>query len=332
MRKIKKNLIFNSMNDIKALCSDDLSTTNKLIQKNLKSDVHLISQVSKYIVRSGGKRLRPILVLLAAKALNYRGKKHINAAAIIEFIHTATLLHDDVVDDSLKRRNRDTANIVFGNQASVLVGDFLYSRAFQMMVELNQMPVMRVLADTTNTIAKGEVMQLMNIGNVNLSEKEYFTVIYRKTSRLFEAGIEIAAILTKQNEKIHSKMKIFGKSLGISFQLIDDSLDYSASPNKLGKNLGDDLAEGKITLPIIYAIKNSSPSERKIIHSALNNREKNKLKSVQEIISSTKAIEYTKLRANEFSDIAIDALYDIPDSVYKTALITIAKSSVNREF
>ena len=332
MRKIKKNLIFNSMDDIKALCSDDLSATNKLIQKNLKSDVHLISQVSKYIVRSGGKRLRPILVLLAAKALNYRGKKHINAAAIIEFIHTATLLHDDVVDDSLKRRNRDTANIVFGNQASVLVGDFLYSRAFQMMVELNQMPVMRILADATNTIAKGEVMQLMNIGNINLLEKEYFTVIYRKTSRLFEAGIEIAAILTKQNEKIRTKMKIFGKSLGISFQLIDDSLDYSASPDKLGKNLGDDLAEGKITLPIIYAIKNSSPSERKIIHSALNNREKNKLKSVQEIISSTKAIEYTKLRANEFSDIAIDALNDIPDSIYKTALITIAKSSVNREF
>ena len=332
MRKIKKNLIFNSMDDIKVLCSDDLSATNKLIQKNLKSDVHLISQVSKYIVRSGGKRLRPILVLLAAKALNYKGKKHINAAAIIEFIHTATLLHDDVVDDSLKRRNRDTANIVFGNQASVLVGDFLYSRAFQMMVELNQMPVMRILADATNTIAKGEVMQLMNIGNVNLSEKEYFTVIYRKTSRLFEAGMEIAAILTKQNEKIHTKMKIFGKSLGISFQLIDDSLDYSASPDKLDKNLGDDLAEGKITLPIIYAIKNSGPSERKIIHSAFNNPNKNKLKSIQEIISSTKAIEYTRLRANEFSDIAIDALYDIPDSVYKTALITIARSSVNREF
>ena len=320
------------MDNIKALCSDDLSATNKLIQKNLKSDVHLISQVSKYIIRSGGKRLRPILVLLAAKALNYRGKKHINAAAIIEFIHTATLLHDDVVDDSLKRRNKDTANIVFGNQASVLVGDFLYSKAFQMMVELNQMPVMRILADATNTIAKGEVMQLMNIGNVNLLEKEYFTVIYRKTSRLFEAGIEIAAILTKQNEKIRTKMKIYGKSLGIAFQLIDDSLDYSASSDKLGKNLGDDLAEGKITLPIIYAIKNSSPSEKKIIHSALNSRGKNKLKSVQEIISSTKAIEYTKLRADEFSNTAIDALNDIPDSLYKTALITIAKSSVNRAF
>ena len=317
------------MDDIKALCSDDLSATNELIQKNLKSDVHLISQVSKYIVRSGGKRLRPILVLLAAKALNYSGKKHINAAAIIEFIHTATLLHDDVVDDSLKRRNKDTANIVFGNQASVLVGDFLYSKAFQMMVELNQMPVMRILADATNTIAKGEVMQLMNIGNVNLLEKEYFTVIYRKTSRLFEAGIEIAAILTKQNEKIRTKMKIYGKSLGIAFQLIDDSLDYSASSDKLGKNLGDDLAEGKITLPIIYAIRNSSPSEKKIIHSALNSRGKNKLKSVQEIISSTKAIEYTKLRADEFSNTAIDALNDIPDSLYKTALITIAKSSVN---
>ena len=316
---------------VKNLIRADSKAVDELIRENLRSDVILISQVSEYIINSGGKRIRPLIALLAAKALNYSGKNHILTAAIIEFIHTATLLHDDVVDESKRRRGQDTANIIFGNQASVLIGDFLYSRAFQMMVKLDEMKVLRILADTTNTIATGEVMQLINIHDPNIDENNYTQVIYRKTACLFEASGHAAAILADTDKTNRMAMINYGKHLGVAFQLIDDALDYSASSEVLGKNLGDDLAEGKPTLPIIYAIKNSSPTERKIIQTAIENGDLTKLAIIQEIIESTGAIKYTSMRAQEAAEKAIDASSILPDSKYKEALISIANFAVHRQ-
>jgi octaprenyl-diphosphate synthase len=290
----------------------------------------LVSQVSEYIVTSGGKRLRPLIVLLAAKALGYSGDKQIQAAAIIEFIHTATLLHDDVVDSSDRRRGKDTANTVFGNQASVLVGDFLYSRAFQMMVDVGRMQVMQILADATNTIAAGEVMQLMNVHDPDVTEQAYRKVIYRKTARLFEAGAQIAAILADRDPADEAAMIRYGQNLGTAFQLVDDALDYDASPEELGKNLGDDLAEGKPTLPLIYAMEKCTESERQMIRSAVEEGGLDHLDEIHAVIESTGALEYTAKRAQEAADIAIDALSNIPDSEYKEALITIADFAVKR--
>ena len=316
---------------VKNLIRADSKAVDELIRENLRSDVMLISQVSEYIINSGGKRIRPLIALLAAKALNYSGKNHILTAAIIEFIHTATLLHDDVVDESKQRRGQDTVNIIFGNQASVLIGDFLYSRAFQMMVKLDEMKVLRVLADTTNTIATGEVMQLINAHDPNIDENNYTEVIYRKTACLFEASGHAAAILADTDKTNRMAMINYGKHLGIAFQLIDDALDYSASSEVLGKNLGDDLAEGKPTLPIIYAIKNSSPTERKIIQTAIENGDLTKLAIIQEIIESTGAIKYTSMQAQEAAEKAIDASSILPDSKYKEALISIANFAVHRQ-
>ena len=316
---------------VKNLIRADSKAVDELIRENLRSDVMLISQVSEYIINSGGKRIRPLIALLAAKALNYSGKNHILTAAIIEFIHTATLLHDDVVDESKRRRGQDTANIIFGNQASILIGDFLYSRAFQMMVKLDEMKVLRILADTTNTIATGEVMQLINIHDPNIDENNYTQVIYRKTACLFEASGHAAAILADTDKTNRMAMINYGKHLGIAFQLIDDALDYSASSEVLGKNLGDDLAEGKPTLPIIYAIKNSSPTERKIIQTAIKHGDLTKLAIIQEIIESTGAIKYTSMRAQEAAEKAVDASSILPDSKYKEALISIANFAVHRQ-
>jgi octaprenyl-diphosphate synthase len=236
--------------DVTELARDDMQAVDRLISSSLESDVALVSQVSQYIVTSGGKRLRPLLVLLAARALGYEGEQHIRSAAIVEFIHTATLLHDDVVDSSARRRGRDTANTVFGNQASVLVGDFLYSRAFQMMVDIDSMRVMQILADATNTIAAGEVMQLMNVHDPDTTEESYRQVIYRKTARLFEAGAQIAAVLAGRDPADEAAMKTYGQNLGAAFQLVDDALDYNSNADELGKNLGDDLAEGKPRTPM----------------------------------------------------------------------------------
>ena len=316
---------------VKELIREDSDAVDHLIRENLHSDVTLISQVSEYIINSGGKRVRPLITLLAAKALKYSGKDHIQTAAIIEFIHTATLLHDDVVDESKRRRGQDTANIIFGNQASVLIGDFLYSRAFQMMVKLDEMKVLRVLADTTNTIATGEVMQLINIHDPDIDEENYTQVIYRKTACLFEASGHAAAILANSDEKARLAMIEYGKQLGIAFQLIDDALDYSASSEILGKNLGDDLAEGKPTLPIIYAIKNSSQTEKNIIQKAIKNGDLTKLSIIQEIIKSTGAIKYTVMRAQQAADRAIKASSMLPESSYKEALISIANLAVQRQ-
>jgi octaprenyl-diphosphate synthase len=319
-----------SFDAIAALAADDMRAVDALIGNSLESDVALVSQVSEYIVMSGGKRLRPLIVLLAARALGYDGDQHVRAAAIIEFIHTATLLHDDVVDSSSRRRGQDSANTVFGNQASVLVGDFLYSRAFQMMVDVGDMRVMQILADATNTIAAGEVMQLMNVHDPDTTEEDYRQVIYRKTARLFEAGSQISAVLGGQSAEIESSMVDYGRHLGTAFQLVDDALDYAATAEELGKNIGDDLAEGKATLPLIYAMQNSCDEDRKLIRDAILEGGLDQLDRISAIIESSGALQYTADKAQEAADLAIASLSDVPDSPYKQALVNIAELSIQR--
>ena len=319
-----------SFDAIAALANNDMEAVNRLIESSLKSDVALVSQVSKYIVMSGGKRLRPLIVLLAARALGYEGEQHVRAAAIIEFIHTATLLHDDVVDSSERRRGMDSANTVFGNQASVLVGDFLYSRSFQMMVDIDDMRIMRILADATNTIAAGEVMQLMNVHDPDTTEADYQQVIYRKTARLFEAGAQIAAVLAGRSSDDENAMVEYGRKLGTAFQLVDDALDFEASPDELGKNLGDDLAEGKATLPLIHAMREGSESERALIRQAILDGGLQQLENIRSIIKSTGALDYTLQRAHEAADEAIAAVSPLPESEHKQALVSIADFAVQR--
>jgi octaprenyl-diphosphate synthase len=330
MQAAENTSISLSFDDVRELARDDMRAVDRLIRGSLASDVALVSQVSEYIVTAGGKRLRPLIVLLAARAYGYEGDRHIHAAAIVEFIHTATLLHDDVVDSSARRRGRDTANTVFGNQASVLVGDFLYSRAFQMMVDVGMMRVMQILADATNTIAAGEVMQLMNVHEAGVSEDDYRQVIYRKTARLFEAGAQIAAVLAGRDSAAEAAMICYGQNLGTAFQLVDDALDYHASPAELGKNLGDDLAEGKATLPLIRAMQKGSRSEQELIRNAIQNGGIDRLAEIQAVIESTGALQYTAARAQEAADLAIAALSDVPASDWKEALIAIAEFAVRR--
>ncbi len=330
MHAAKTALQAPSFDVVSALARDDMQAVDRLVARSLESDVTLVSQVSRYIVASGGKRLRPLIVLLAARAFDCGGEQHIRAAATIEFIHTATLLHDDVVDSSSRRRGKDSANTVFGNQASVLVGDFLYSRAFQMMVDMNNMRVMRILADATNTIAAGEVMQLMNVHDPDTTEDSYRQVIYRKTARLFEAGAQIAAVLAGRTDAEEAAMIEYGCNLGTAFQLVDDALDFDASPDELGKNLGDDLAEGKATLPLIHAMREGNAEQRDLIRNAILEGGLNDLQSIQSVIESTGALQYTAARAQEAADKAIGALSEIPDSDYKEALIAIAEFAVRR--
>jgi octaprenyl-diphosphate synthase len=312
------------------LCASDMAAVDQLIRDSLDSNVVLIRQIAEYIIGSGGKRLRPMLVLLAARACGYQGRHHVTLAAIIEFIHTATLLHDDVVDSSARRRGRDTANTVFGNQASVLVGDFLYSRAFQMMVDIDSMHVMQILADATNTIAAGEVMQLMNVHDPDTTEDSYRQVIYRKTARLFEAGAQIAAVLAGRDPADEAAMITYGQNLGAAFQLVDDALDYNSSAAELGKNLGDDLAEGKPTLPLIYAMQKGSAEDKELIRNAIVEGGLDHLERITAIIEATGALEYTARRAQEAADMAIAALSEVPDSAHKQALVAIAEFSIQR--
>ena len=330
MHAAKKTPESVSFDDVAALTDGDMRAVDKLISTSLASDVVLVSQVSEYIVMSGGKRLRPLIVLLAAQALGYEGDQHVRAAAIIEFIHTATLLHDDVVDSSKRRRGQDSANTVFGNQASVLVGDFLYSRAFQMIVDIGDMRITRILADATNTIAAGEVMQLMSVHDPDTTEKDYRQVIYRKTARLFEAGAQIATVLARQDTETETSMIDYGRHLGTAFQLVDDALDFDASPDELGKNLGDDLAEGKATLPLIYAMQKASDDDSNLIRKAILEGGLDQLSQITAIIQSTGALQYTAQKAREAADLAIESLRRIPDSEYKQALINIAELSIQR--
>jgi octaprenyl-diphosphate synthase len=309
----------------------DFAEVDRVIRSRLASDVVLVNQVAEYIVAGGGKRLRPLVVLIAARACGYGGSRHTEAAAIIEFIHTATLLHDDVVDGSDMRRGRDTANAVWGNEASVLVGDYLYSRAFQMMVSLGLPRIMGVMADATNKIAEGEVLQLMNAHDPETTEERYFEVIYRKTARLFEAGTQVAAILAGASPEIEAAMLRYGKHLGTAFQLVDDALDYQSNSAELGKNIGDDLAEGKPTLPLIHALKNGSPEDQALIRAAILEGGLDQLQRITAAIESTGGLAYTARLARRESDLAIESLAGLPDSVFKQALRDLADFAVNRK-
>ena len=317
---------------INALVAEDMSAVNDLIQQRLQSDVALINQLSSYIINSGGKRLRPVLVLLSARTFGYQGDQHFNLAAIVEFIHTATLLHDDVVDDSERRRGQDTANALWGNEAAVLVGDFLYSRAFQMMVDAQRMRVMEILADATNTIAEGEVLQLLNCNDPDTSEQSYLDVIHCKTAKLFEAAAQLGAVLCDASPEQEQAMARFGMHLGTAFQLVDDVLDYSASADELGKNVGDDLAEGKPTLPLIRAMHQGSAEQSAIIRKAIESGGREHIAEVTAAIESTDAIAYTARKAREEADLAILQLQYIPASIYADALKTLADFSVSRTF
>ncbi len=317
---------------IKKLTLSEASAVNQLILDELSSDVVLINQMGHYIVGSGGKRLRPMLLLLTAKALGYEGNKHLILAAVIEFIHTATLLHDDVVDESDLRRGKESANAVWGNAASVLVGDYLYSSAFEMMVRTDNMRVMEILSKTTTAIAEGEVLQLLNCNNPATSEDKYLAVIARKTAILFSAATRLGAVLGEASKDLEDNLARYGQHLGIAFQLIDDALDYTSSEEELGKNLGDDLAEGKPTLPLIYAIQNSCQKEAGIIVEAIKKGNRDAFNDVFAIVNSTNAIEYTEQRAEQEAQMAIESIESIPNSEYKDALISLAKFSVQRSY
>jgi octaprenyl-diphosphate synthase len=321
-----------SLEDVRALLGEDWPAVNALVRESLASDVVLINQVAAHITGSGGKRLRPLIVLLGAKACGYRGREHIAAAAIVEFIHTATLLHDDVVDQSALRRGQETANELWGNQASVLVGDFLYSRAFQMMVQLGRMRVMEIMADATNTIAEGEVLQLLNVHDPDTTEERYRQVIYRKTARLFEAGAQIAAVLGGLSSDGETSLAAYGRHLGTAFQLVDDALDYSADRDELGKNLGDDLAEGKPTLPLIHAMRRGTPAQREMIRAAVEHGGRDRLEEIRAAIESTGALEYTLALAQTEASLAESALGALPDSDFKDALAALAGFAVRRRF
>ena len=318
------------MSSIRELAADDMQAVDALILRRLQSDVVLINQIGHYIVNSGGKRLRPMIVLLAARALNYQGNQHIDLAAVIEFIHTATLLHDDVVDESDMRRNRDTANAVWGNAASVLVGDFLYSRSFEMMVEMNRMQVMEVLSHATNRIAEGEVLQLLNCNNPDTTEQEYREVILRKTATLFEAGARLGAVLGEASPEQEQAMAEYGLHLGIAFQIIDDALDYSTSSEEIGKNIGDDLEEGKPTLPILRAIQVGTEQQRAELRQVIEKGGREHIDIVMAAIESTDAIEYTARLAAEEADQAKQALEKIPESPFRDALSALADFAVRR--
>jgi octaprenyl-diphosphate synthase len=315
---------------IRELISNDLAATDQLILDRLASDVVLINQVGHYIVGSGGKRLRPVIVLLAANALGYSGKHHIDLAAIVEFIHTATLLHDDVVDGSEQRRSRDTANAVWGNAASVLVGDFLYSRSFEMMVEVDDMRVMNILSTATNKIAEGEVLQLLNCHDPDVDEARYREVILRKTATLFEAGTRLAGVVTDSDQSIDEALAAYGRHLGTAFQMIDDALDYGSSGVDIGKNIGDDLAEGKPTLPLIRAMQVGTPEVNALIREVIEEGGVDRVDEVIKAIQSTDAIEYTANLAREEARLAKEALEALPASAYRDALAAVADFSVDR--
>ncbi|MBG9998732.1 octaprenyl diphosphate synthase [Pseudoalteromonas sp. NSLLW24] len=317
---------------IQALIESDMNDVNQLIHAQMRSDVALVNQLGLYIVSSGGKRVRPMLAILAAKALGYQGKDHITLATIVEFIHTATLLHDDVVDESNLRRGTPTANAEFGNAASVLVGDFIYTRSFQLMVGLGKMQIMQILADATNIIAEGEVLQLMNCNDPDTTEASYMQVIYSKTAKLFEAATGLAAIITEQDQTTLDALNLYGMHLGTAFQLVDDVLDYNADAEQLGKNIGDDLAEGKPTLPLIYAMQHGSEQQTQLIRDAIEHS--NGMEHLEEILSAlkqTNALEFTMQKAELEADKAIACLDFLAESDYKQALISLARIAVDRD-
>ncbi|SFV87160.1 Octaprenyl diphosphate synthase / Dimethylallyltransferase / (2E,6E)-farnesyl diphosphate synthase / Geranylgeranyl pyrophosphate synthetase [hydrothermal vent metagenome] len=317
--------------DIQNLIQDDITKTDKVLVEHLSSDVALINQMSGYIINAGGKRLRPLLLLLCARATNYQGTHHHLMAAVIELIHTATLLHDDVVDESELRRGKNTANEVWGNAASVLVGDFLYSRAFEMMVKPESMRIMTILSKATNEIAQGEVLQLLNCQNAALTEAEYYQVIERKTAVLFQAATQIGGILSKVNAAQEKALKDYGLHLGNAFQIIDDVLDYQSDSATMGKEVGDDLSEGKMTLPLIFALENTAGADKQLLKDAINNADNSNIMQVIEILQSIKAFDYTREQAQKSADLAKQSLSVIDDSDYKNALIVLCDLSLQRK-
>jgi len=318
-----------TLDEIRALVRPDLLGVDDAIRSRLKSAVPLVDRVADHIIAGGGKRLRPLLVVLAGRACGSTGNAHIEAAAFIEFIHTATLLHDDVVDGSSMRRGRDTANEVFGNQTSVLVGDFVYSRAFQMMASLKSQRVMEIMANATNVIAEGEVLQLMNAHDPETTEQRYLEVIYRKTARLFEAGAEVAAVLSGGSPEVQQGLARYGRHLGTAYQLVDDVLDFRSNPAERGKNLGDDLAEGKPTLPLIYALRSAGTSERALIQTAIRQGGLAQLEPIISAIESTGGLQYAADLAHSESAAALAALAVLPDSTYKRGLAALARFAVD---
>lgn len=318
-----------TLTDIRNLIEDDIQATDQLILDRLASDVVLINQIGHYIINSGGKRLRPLLVLLSARACDYQGTDHRLMAAVIEFIHTSTLLHDDVVDESDTRRGNKTANEVWGNAASVLVGDFLYSRSFEMMVEPGLMKIMEVMSEATNVIAEGEVLQLLNCHDAGTTQARYMEVIHRKTAKLFEAATHMGPILSGKTEWEDAFIN-YGRHIGAAFQLIDDALDYMADAEELGKNIGDDLAEGKPTLPLIYVLENGSDDDKEIIRRAIEEDGIKLLAEVTQIIKQSGAIDFTTQMAKQEAELAKQALASIDDSPFKQALLALTDLAVNR--
>ena len=331
MQALDNNVSF-GLDDLKSLTAGDMTRVNQVITDHLASEIVLINQLSQHIILSGGKRLRPMLVILAAKACGYRGDQDALLAAVVEFIHTATLLHDDVVDDSDMRRGQETASNIWGNEAAVLVGDYLYSRAFQMMVKADSMDIMRLLADTTNTIAQGEVQQLLNVNDAETSEANYLNVIYGKTACLFEAATHIGAILADRDNDTKQAFLDYGRHLGVAFQLVDDALDYTSNAGELGKNVGDDLAEGKPTLPLIYIMKHGSDEQRALVRNAIEHGNSDHFEAINTAIQQSGALEYTLNAAREQADLARQAIANNADSVYQQALMFLADYAVERRF
>ena len=320
------------LNIIQSCILDDIQSVNSVIERSLYSDVALVNQVANYIINSGGKRLRPMLVLLSAGLFGKVTPQHHQLAAVVEFIHTATLLHDDVVDESAKRRGQNTANALFGNAASVLVGDFVYSRAFQMMVAVQNMRVMEVLSNATNVIAEGEVLQLLNVHNADITDEAYLQVIHYKTAKLFEAATRLGAIISQASMQDEEALSQYGMHIGTAFQLIDDVLDLSGNTLEIGKNLGDDLNEGKPTLPLLYAMRNGNPAETEAIKCAIENGGLEDLAAVLSAVERTGALDHVRKIAAAESELACAAIAHFVDSPYKQAMITLAKFSISRTY
>ena len=319
-----------AQNTIAQSIATDMEAVNAVIRQRLHSEVSLVNQIAEYIISAGGKRIRPVLVLLLANAYGYRGTAHHELAAVVEFIHTATLLHDDVVDESSMRRGRQTANALFGNAASVLVGDFLYSRSFQMMVSLDNMRVMRILSDATNVIAEGEVLQLLNMHDPDVTHESYLKVIRSKTAKLFEAAAELGALVGGAGDDEIAAAGEYGRSLGTAFQLIDDVLDYAGDAAEIGKNLGDDLREGKPTLPLIWLMENGTPEQRQLVRSCIEHGDEEQFEAVLAAVTSSGALDYTRQQAEQAARRAAEAISGLPESVYKASLQQLCSFAVDR--
>lgn len=319
-----------TLQDVRRAVANELAAVDNLIVQELTSDVVLINQLGHYIIGSGGKRLRPLVLLLSARTCGYDGQASVKMAAVIEFIHTATLLHDDVVDASEQRRGRNTSNAIWGNEASILVGDFLYSRAFQLMVQCQSLKIMDIMAETTNTIAEGEVLQLISSFDPEVREARYREVIYRKTAKLFEAAAQVGAMLMDAPMGIESALSLYGQKIGNAFQIQDDVLDYIGDPEALGKNLGDDLASGKLTLPLIYVLEHGKEAEQALVREAVQKGQINQLDALTRTVQSSGAIEYCQQKAREEIDTALSALSQLPQNTYRDALEALAIFSIER--